>query len=87
MAALQEATEAPLGRDNDIVFVAPVSARTWFDRVPAPFLSATPDRRLSAPALPAPVQQGTVGGALPAFIGAPPGSHALVREDDTSEGA
>ena len=42
---------------------------------------------LSAPALPAPVQQGPVSDAFPAFIGAPPGSPAPVRERDASEGA
>lgn len=35
----------------------------------------------------APVQQGPVGDAPPAFIGAPPGSAAPVRERDASEGA
>ena len=54
---------------------------------PCPVLSATPYRRLSAPALPAPVQQGPVGDARQAFIGAPPGCPALVRERDASEGA
>ena len=62
--------------------VAELAART-----PAPFLSAAPFWRLSAPALPAPVQQGPVGDAQQAFIGAPPGSPALVKEHDASEGA
>ncbi len=41
---------------------------------PAPFLSATHYRRLSSPALHAPVQQGpvSVGDSPPVFIGAPP---------------
>ena len=52
------------------------------DRVPAPFLSAAPFWRLSAPALHAPVQQGPVGDAFLAFIGVPPGSAAPVRERD-----
>ena len=51
-------------------------------RSPAPVLSAMPFWRLSAPVLPAPVQQGPVGDALSAFIGAPPGCPALVRERD-----
>ena len=52
------------------------------DRVPAPFLSAAPFGRLSAPGLPALAQQGPVGGAFRAFIGVPPGSAAPVRERD-----
>ena len=52
------------------------------DRVPAPFLSAAPFGRLSAPGLPALAQQGPVGDAFLAFIGVPPGSAAPVRERD-----
>ena len=55
------------------------SSRSW-PPVTLPPLPATPFRRLSAPALPAPVQQGPVSDAFPAFIGAPPGSPAPVRE-------
>ena len=61
-------------------------SRSW-PPVTLPPLPATPFRRLSAPALPAPVQQGPVSDAFPAFIGAPPGSPAPVRERDANEGA
>ena len=61
-------------------------SRSW-PPVTLPPLPATPFWRLSAPALPAPVQQGPVSDAFPAFIGAPPGSPAPVRERDASEGA
>ena len=62
------------------------SSRSW-PPVTLPPLPATPFRRLSAPALPAPVQQGPVSDAFPAFIGVPPGCPAPVRERDASEGA
>lgn len=61
-------------------------SRSWPPVTPPP-LPATPFWRLSAPALPVPVQQGPVSDAFPAFIGAPPGSPAPVRERDASEGA
>ena len=61
-------------------------SRSW-PPVTLPPLPATPFWRLSASALPAPVQQGPVSDAFPAFIGVPPGCPAPVRERDASEGA
>lgn len=61
-------------------------SRSWPPVTPPP-LPATPFWRLSASALPAPVQQGPVSDAFPAFIGVPPGCPAPVRERDASEGA
>ena len=58
-------------------------SRIWLPLPLPSFQSAAPSRRLSAPALPAPVQQRARRRHRPAFIGSPPG----VRERDASEGA